>query len=223
MNIKITFTLLIFSLLGFSNCNSDQKEKTTNSVDVSSEEHSDPINLLTDINPIAENGVINAIIEIPAGTIDKWELNKTTGKIEWEIVDNIPRKINYIGYPGNYGMIPKTLLPKQSGGDGDPLDILVLGPPAKRGEVLKCKVIGLLYLTDRGEQDDKLIAVSNNSSLYSIDTIEELNDNYKGISEIVQLWFTNYKGPNKLESKGFGNKDVALKILNEAIAAYHIE
>jgi len=59
--------------------------------------------------------------------------------------------------------------------------------------------------------------------LYSIDTIEELNDNYKGISEIVQLWFTNYKGPNKLESKGFGNKDVALKILNEAIAAYHIE
>ncbi|MGJ8549242.1 inorganic diphosphatase [Winogradskyella wichelsiae] len=178
------------------------------------------INLLTDINPVAANGDINAIIEIPAGTVDKWELNKTTGNIEWEIVDNSTRRVNYIGYPGNYGMIPKTLLPKNKGGDGDPLDILVLGPPAERNEILKCKIIGILYLSDRGEQDDKLIAVSSNSSLYAINTIEELNTNYLGVSEIVKLWFVNYKGPGQLESNGFGNKDAALKVLNDAITYY---
>ena len=152
--------------------------------------------------------------------MDKWELDKTTGKVRWELVNEKPRIINYIGYPGNYGMIPRTLLSKQTGGDGDPLDILVLGPPVERGHVLKCKIIGVLYLKDRGEQDDKLIAISDNSPLYWVNSIEELDKEYIGISDIVQLWFTNYKGPGKMKSYGFGNKKVALDILNGAIKEY---
>ena len=117
-------------------------------------------------------------------------------------------------------MIPRTLLPKENGGDGDPLDILVLGAPVERGRVLKCKIIGLLYLSDRGEQDDKLIAVSSRSPMYGVNSIDELNQGYKGVTEIVELWFTNYKGPGKMESKGFGNKKEATAMLNEAIHEY---
>ena len=173
----------------------------------------DTLNLLTDLSPISENGEVNAVIEIPSGTTDKWELDKSTGELRWEIIDEKPRIVNYIGYPGNYGMIPGTILPKEKGGDGDPLDILVLGPPVERGHVLKCKIIGLLYLSDRGEQDDKLIAVSIGSKMYGINSIDELNQVYKGVTEIVELWFTNYKGPGKMESKGFGNKKEAIDII----------
>ena len=117
-------------------------------------------------------------------------------------------------------MIPRTLLPKENGGDGDPLDIIVLGPPVKRGSILKCKIIGVLFLSDRGEQDDKLIAVSINSPLYLINDIADLNKNYNGISEIIKLWFTNYKGPNKMTSEGFGSKYIAEDLLSRAIKEY---
>ena len=150
------------------------------------------------------------------------ELNKSNGQVEWETINNIPRIVNYIGYPGNYGMIPRTLLSKEQGGDGDPLDIIVLGPPIERGQVIKCKVLGVLYLLDRGEQDDKLIAVSTNSPLYEVRNMDELDENYSGISEILKLWFTNYKGPGIMESKGIGDKTNAVAILKAAINEYEI-
>ncbi len=182
----------------------------------------DTLNLLTDIRPRFEDGDVNAIIEIPAGTLDKWELNKLNGKIQWELVGNKPRIVDYLGYPGNYGMIPRTLLSKANGGDGDPLDVIVLGASIERGSIVKCKIIGVLYLLDRGEKDDKLIAVSENTPLYQINSIAELNENYHGISEIILLWFTNYKGPGKMVSKGFGERNNAIKILITAINEYQL-
>ena len=59
----------------------------------------------------------------------------------WVWINNKPRIINYLGYPANYGMIPKTLLKKENGGDGDPLDVIVLGPPESKGSIVKCKII----------------------------------------------------------------------------------
>ena len=223
MRKNIVFLLCIFLSIFLFQCDSEQKDKHSNSINVVQEKESNTLNLLTDINQLLENGNINAIIEIPAGTLDKWELDKSTGEISWELIDNKQRIVNYIGYPGNYGMIPRTLLSKKNGGDGDPLDILVLGPPEERGHILKCKLIGVLYLQDRGEQDDKLIAVSINSSMYGVSSIEELNKNYNGVTEIIQLWFTNYKGPGKMKSIGFGNKEAAIIILNDAIKEYQLK
>ena len=213
-------TILITGLsLIMISCESIQME-TKSDFKESIQEEEASLNLLEDIEPLHEDGDVNAVIEIPAGTSDKWELNKSTGKLEWEKVDGQPRIVNYIGYPGNYGMIPKPLLPKEKGGDGDPLDIIVLGPPVKRGQVLKCKIIGLIYLLDRGEQDDKIIAVSHDSPLYGVNSLDELNEQYNGVSEIIQLWFENYKGKGLMESKGFGDKATAQDILKEAIEAY---
>ena len=206
-------------LLIFTSC----ENLNTESKEGFSDKDTKSINLLTDYMPLYADGDVNAIIEIPCGTMDKWELNKSNGQIEWEFVDKKPRVVNYVGYPGNYGMVPQTLLPKENGGDGDPLDILVLGSPSERGSVVKCKIIGVLFLMDRGEHDDKLIAISDNSPLYTINDIADLKKSYNGILEIIELWFTNYKGANKMESKGFGNKRIAKGLLSDAINAYKLQ
>lgn len=221
---KNRILLLCISLsLFLSNCDFRQAGKKSDATEIVLEKEDAMLNFLTDIEPLLEDGDINAVIEIPAGTMDKWELDDSTGEIHWEIIDGKPRVVNYMGYPGNYGMIPQTLLSKGKGGDGDPLDILVLGPPVERGQILKSKIIGVLYLEDRGERDDKLIAVSSDSPMYGVNSMEELNKHYKGITEIMELWFTNYKGPGIIESKGFGNKNVAVDLLTTAINEFQLE
>lgn len=177
-------------------------------------------NLITGLETYTSDSLINVLVEIPAGTLDKYELNKKSGRLQQDSINGRPRVIQYLTYPGNYGMIPKTILPKESGGDGDPLDILVLGPAVKRGTIVKSKLIGVLRLLDRGEQDDKLIAVMENSPLYHVEDYQELNEKYHGVSEIIETWFTNYKGPEMVTSKGFASKEVAEKIMDKAVAAY---
>ena len=120
-----------------------------------------------DIEPVSISGNINAVIEIPSGTHDKFEVSKKTGQIVQDIEDGLPRKIKYIGYPGNYGMIPKTLLSPKTGGDGDPLDVIVLGEQLQKGSVVEIKLIGILKMLDNSEIDDKLIAVRVNNSIFS--------------------------------------------------------
>jgi inorganic pyrophosphatase len=166
------------------------------------------------------DSTINVVVEIPAGTTQKWEVEKSTGELIWTLEGNKERVVNYLGYPGNYGMIPKTLLPKELGGDGDPLDVLILGASIKRGSVVKAKIIGVLKLLDRGEQDDKLIAVSSSSTFANIDTIEELQQEFDGIAEIIELWFTNYKGVGMMKSQGFASKQEAYRIFYQSINAY---
>jgi inorganic pyrophosphatase len=92
-------------------------------------------NYLHDIAPFTSDSLVNVVIEIPAGTNQKWELNKATGQIEWEQVspDSFRVIIDYLPYPANYGFVPQTLLPETSGGDGDPVDVFVLGSVSNVG------------------------------------------------------------------------------------------
>lgn len=172
---------------------------------------------LKNISPINGDGSINALIEIPAGTIAKYELNKNTGKLEIEQIDGKDRMVQYLGYPGNYGMIPSTLLAKEDGGDGDPLDVLVLGPACEKGAIIEVKPIGVLHLMDRGEHDDKIIAVSKDSPFYQADDIKYIRKNHKGVLNIIETWFSHYKGPGKMKSKGFSGREEAMEVLNKSI------
>jgi len=179
--------------------------------------HSSPYNYLTDFGPTNKDGSINVVVEIPTGTIAKWEVTKPEGVLKWEFKNDKPREVKYLGYPGNYGMIPGTLLSEESGGDGDPLDVIVLGPTAERGEVVQAKLIGVLKLLDNGEQDDKLIAVEQEAPLFEVNSIQELNENFNGITDIVETWFTNYKGPGEIKSLGYGETEEALNILENSL------
>jgi inorganic pyrophosphatase len=168
-------------------------------------------------------GEVNALIEIPTGTSAKWEMNKdNTQEVIWELKNDKPRIVNYLGYPGNYGTIPGTAMPKELGGDGDPLDVLVLGQSIPRGEVLSVRLIGVLKMLDGGEQDDKLIAViTEDSPFANIESMKQLDEEFPAVSEIVRLWFENYKGPNGgMEAQGFADHQEAMDVLKQAMNAY---
>ncbi len=175
---------------------------------------------LKDYPPVDSSGNINVVVEIPTGTNEKWEVDKTEGNLKWEKKAGKPRIVSYLGYPGNYGMIPRTLSPKKLGGDGDPLDVIIIGSAVPRGSIVNVRPIGVLKLLDDGEQDDKIIAVSVNSELRKVLSIEELNQNFKGITEILQIWFSNYKGPGRMQSKGIDSVSEAQAVIRAAIKAY---
>lgn len=177
-------------------------------------------NLLKDIPTFDSKNRLNVVIEIPAGRTEKWEVSKPDGVLKWNFKKGKPRFVKYIGYPGNYGMVPKTLLPKELGGDGDPLDAIVLGPPMLRGSIANGKLIGVLKLLDDREMDDKLIAVSPNSPFYKVDSLEELDEKFPGITEILKIWFSNYKGAGKIEFKGFAGAAEAEEILKKSAEYY---
>jgi inorganic pyrophosphatase len=176
--------------------------------------------LVRDYAPLDASGNINVVVEIPTGTNAKWEADKATGELKWEFENGEPRIVSYLGYPGNYGMIPRTLLPEELGGDGDPLDVLVLGPALPRGSSVRARPIGILRMLDGGEQDDKIVAVLLDSNLGEVSSIEELEHEYGGVTEIIELWFSNYKGPGETESRGFSDAAAAMNVIEAAVAAY---
>ena len=93
---------------------------------------------------------VTAVIEIPFGTRNKYELDKHTGVIRLDRV-----LYSSMHYPGDYGFIPRTLYR-----DGDPMDVLVLVKEQTfPGCVIDVRPIGLLRMLDREEEDDKLLAV----------------------------------------------------------------
>lgn len=178
---------------------------------------------LMGLKAMNDDGTIKAIIEIPSGTSAKWEVSKDDPKaVYWELKNEKPRVINYLGYPANYGSIPGTALPKELGGDGDPLDVIVLGQAVPRGTVADVRVIGVLKMLDGGEQDDKLIAVlAKDSPFAHIESMTQLDAEFAGVSQIIDLWFASYKGPDGgMEGQGFEDAGSARAVLEAAAANF---
>jgi inorganic pyrophosphatase len=175
------------------------------------------LNLYLDFEAVNEDNTVNAVIEIPSGSDAKFETSVSTGRLFWELKNGAPRVVKYLGYPGNYGMVPRTI-----GGDGDPLDIVVIGGIMLRGTVAPVKVIGVFHLLDGGDVDDKLLAVIPGTAMGEINTLAELEVKYPGVKTIIETWLVSYKGPDGgLESAGFGDIDDASGILENAINAFN--
>jgi inorganic pyrophosphatase len=115
------------------------------------------------------------------------------------------------------------VLSKQRGGDGDPLDVLVLGPAAARGALVPVRVIGVMRMVDRGEVDDKLLAVAAGSPFAGVQDAAQLEREFPGVREIVTTWFSHYKGPGKTQARGFDGREPALALLEQALADYAAE
>lgn len=98
--------------------------------------------------PPFEGELLNGYVEIPLGGRKKFELDmaKNAPALDREI----PAKIG--GYPVNYGIVPQTV-----SYDGDPFDVLVLGPPIKTGERVKGVIVGLMHMTDEKGLDSKVV------------------------------------------------------------------
>jgi len=174
-----------------------------------------PINFLTGTPAVNTDGTVNAVVEIPAGTSAKWEV-KDDGKLRWDLKDGKPRVVKYLGYVGDYGMVPQT---KQ--GDSDPSDILLLAPAYPRGSVIAVRVIGALLFVDKDGQDNKLLAVVPGTPMASVSSLRELDEQFPGVTDIVRIWFEHYKGPkNEMVFKGMADKEEAMKLLQDAETRY---
>ena len=151
------------------------------------------------------------VIEIPKGCKNKYELDKATGFLK---LDRILYTATH--YPANYGFIPRTYA-----GDKDPLDVLVLCQEEIYPLTLvECYPIGVLRMTDNGEDDEKIIARAKKDPF-----LNEYND----ISEIpaqtsaeIMHFFEVYKqleGKKTTVDKIMGRKE-AEEIIQEAIDNY---
>lgn len=179
-------------------------------------------NYLHDIVPFANDSLVNVVIEIAAGTNQKWELNKENGKIEWEKISaDSFRVVNYLPYPANYGFVPQTLLATDKGGDGDPLDVFVIGETMPRNTVCKVRIVGIIYMLDNNAADVKLLGViADDSTFGKIKTLSELAHNYNGIVDILNIWLSNYKGANKITVDSLSNEVSAISYLKNAHNQY---
>lgn len=158
---------------------------------------------------------INAVIEIPFGSVIKYEIDKDSGAV---VVDRVMRSAVY--YPANYGFVPHTLAD-----DGDPMDILVLNEYAlQAGSIIKCRLIGVLLMEDESGNDEKLLAVATDK----IDPTYKKVQSYKDLEQItldrIKNFFETYKmlEPEKwVKVQDFKGVAEAQKILEEAIANYN--
>ena len=156
-----------------------------------------------------------ALIEIPQGSITKYEIDPDTGFVMVDRYVSMPT-----AYPINYGSIPSSL-----GGDGDPLDVLVYTrEPIAPGAFIKVRPIGVLRMIDGGESDDKVLAVP----------VSKVDPTYEKVTSVADLpamdiarieaFFRVYKdlpaNGKVVELKGFNDAAAAKKAVDEAIATY---
>ena len=153
-----------------------------------------------------------ACIEIEKGSKNKYELDKETGMI---ILDRVLYTSTH--YPMNYGFIPRTL-----SGDDDPLDVFVLcSQPIEKMSLVRCYPIGIIYLTDRNETDEKVIAIPFGDPQYNEYTdISELPSH---IIDELRHFLSVYK---QLENKvvkvlKVGSHEESKRTIKESLEKYN--
>lgn len=143
-------------------------------------------------------GILTAVIEIPAGTVEKREYDPVSNSFPIKLRNGQPRLIRFLPYPANYGFIPGTMMNLEEGGDGDAVDVFVLCGALPSGTVLEVEPIGIIELMDAGERDDKLIALPVDPALRSMDA-EELDELPYAVREILVAWLKNYDPEDEVE------------------------
>lgn len=157
------------------------------------------------------DNLVDAFIEIPLGSKNKYELNKQTGRIQLD-------RVLYAAmiYPAEYGIIEDTLAP-----DGDPLDILVIcSDPTFPGCIVPARVLGYLSMVDNGKLDYKLISVVDGDPRYA--DVQELSDLSPFVLKEISNFFANYKVLQNVtvEVGEYHPKQEAIDIIAQCRSAY---
>jgi inorganic pyrophosphatase len=163
-----------------------------------------------DLEPGAA-AAFTAVVEIPLGSSNKYELDKTSGLLRLDRV-----LYSAVHYPANYGFIPQTLAD-----DGDPLDVLILAAePVYPLTLVTARPIGLMTMMDQDELDYKVIAVGINDPEYN--TYHDIHELPKHRVAVLRRFFEDYK---TLERKRVVVDDIspaleAVPVIDKAIAVY---
>jgi inorganic pyrophosphatase len=159
---------------------------------------------------------INVIIEIPMHSEPvKYEVDKESGVL---FVDRFLTTPMF--YPVNYGYIPNTLSE-----DGDPVDVLVVTPvPLINGSVIRCRVVGMLKMTDESGVDAKLLAVPINKLTKIYEAVQTHEDLPQHLLNSLEHFFTHYKDlePGKwVKVDGWAGVDAAFDEIISSIARFN--
>ena len=172
-------------------------------------------------------GLVNAFIEMTPFDLMKYEVDKQSGYL---LLDR-PQRTSSMP-PALYGFVPRTycdtgvakLASGAKKGDGDPLDICVLSERAvSRNEIIvRARVIGGFQMIDRGEADDKIIAVLDNDHVWA--KARDLADVPPIHIERLHHYFLTYKlipgEPNKVRISRIYGRAHAFRVVRAAIADY---
>jgi len=155
--------------------------------------------------------VVNAVVEIPCGQVNKYEYDK---KLH---VFRLDRNLySPVHYPGDYGFIPSTL-----SDDGDPLDVLVLvDSPSFPGCFMEVRPIGVLEMLDQGAKDEKILAVQTQNPRYR--DVRNYSEIYPHVLREVDHFFAIYKNleGKRTETIGWHNAHHARAVISESWQRY---
>jgi inorganic pyrophosphatase len=161
--------------------------------------------------------IVNAVIEIPKGSHNKYEFDEETGIIKLDRV-----LYSAMFYPTDYGFIPET-----RSEDGDHLDVMVYGDNALfPGCALRVRPVGLLRMVDSGEIDFKIIGVQADNSRYeSIKDISDIRNANPHFEKEVSHFLERYKDleGKKTELQGWAGREEALAEIKRAQEMYSSE
>ena len=157
--------------------------------------------------------IVTAVIEIPSGSRNKYELDKTSGMLKLDRV-----LFSAVHYPGDYGFIPRTLHE-----DNDPLDVLVM---VKEQTFPGCQIdvrpLGVLKMLDRGEPDDKILSVPVHDPYQQ--EFFDIADIPQHMLKEVEHFFHTYKDleGKRVEITGWGKSDEAMRVISESMSRYDV-
>ena len=154
---------------------------------------------------------ISVVVEIPKGSRNKYELDKHTGLFRLDRSLYSP-----MIYPGDYGLVPQTHYD-----DGDPLDVLILcNEPTFTGCIVDVRPIGVFRMLDKGDHDDKILAVPVNNPYFR--HFHDLIDVPPHFLEEVAHFFKVYKDleGSRTEPLGWESVEIARKQITRSIGLY---
>jgi inorganic pyrophosphatase len=153
-----------------------------------------------------------ALIEIPMGEKNKYELDKGTGLLKLDRVLH-----SSVVYPASYGMIPQSLCE-----DGDPLDVVVLSQrPIHPMTLVRLRAIGLFRMRDQGMDDEKILCVPERDPEYShYEDVADLPPHR--VAEIRQFFldYSTLEG-EKISVPRAQGAGAATRVLKECFKRYH--
>lgn len=164
--------------------------------------------------PVDEAAVeerVPVIIEIPAGSKNKYELDKALGILRLDRVLH-----SAVHYPANYGFIPRSYCD-----DGDPLDVLVLGQePIDPLTLVDVRPIGVMHMLDGGKADEKILGVHVNDPEFA--HVRELSDVTPHRIQEITRFFIDYKVLEEKEVavQPFEGREAAIRVIRQALKDY---
>ena len=157
-----------------------------------------------------KSGIVNVLIEIPAGSKNKYEFDKDLNAFALDRV-----LFSSVQYPYDYGFIPNTLAD-----DGDPLDgMVIMDQPTFPGCVIPARPVGMMEMIDGGDRDEKILCVPADDPRYA--NVKNLDDIDPHRLEEIAEFFRTYKNLEKKECEVLGWKKLeeVQPLIDECIKA----